>query len=257
MKFVKLFLVNFLLYACFASAAVASEKESLFSSFESKKQFAEDVSTMILKAWKPWQDGVLITDVKVEGSQGIFEVGDMRGDTLTKKALLKKFDRKDKSQDYIMCVRAVASALENGMRKWQKGYENRQIQFPQGANCVITLSPCQNIPVTLDSGESSGDGALEENALYNFMLYRSPNNDESTLLVLKTAAKGISEAVKKWKASCSIVGLVAQGGIGPSPAPMGSGPGPVRGAKANNGKLIGTYIDKELLYSTMMKGFSE
>ena len=181
--------------------------------------------------------------------------GDMRGNPLTLPLIMESFDRKNKSQDYIATIRAVAGAVANGMRKWQKEYRNENISFPQGANTVITLPPCQNLPVALDSGSSSGDNTMTEEALYNYMLYRAPGKSIDVRGVLRAAAKAISQSFDRWKAECSIVGIVASGGIGPQPAPMGPGPGPVRGAQGNNGKLIGAYIDRDLMYNRMIEHY--
>jgi hypothetical protein len=87
------------------------------------------------------------------------------------------------------------------------------------------------------------------------MLYRAPRDKNDILEVFHASAKAISETFAKWKNSCSIVGILASGGIAPHPAPMGTGPGPVRGAKGNSGKLIGSYFDGNFMYSRMVECF--
>jgi hypothetical protein len=234
---------------------VAGDEENLFSTLESKKQFASEVSALIEKAWKKWQDSVLIEDIDVESSQGLLLPGDISRPVLTASSMLAYFDRKGKSQDYISCVKAVAGAVENGMRSWQRGYRNTDITFPQGASCTYTLPPCNNIPVTVASGRSSGDKEMTGDVLYSYMLYRAPKNEKEILIVFRGAAEAIAECFIKWKNSCSIVDILASGGIAPQPAPMGTGPGPVRGAKGQNGKLVGAYFNGPAMYNKMAEYF--
>lgn len=241
---------------CFAGHSEASRKEGiLFHSAEDKDQFSKEISGLIETAWKEWQDSVLIGDIDVEGSYGILTPGDITGPVLTAASVLEDFDRKDRSQGYINCVRAIAGAIGNGMRVWQKGYSHDNIPFPQGASCTYTLPPCTNVPVTVASGQSLGDKVMTEDDLYNYMLYRAPQQEED-IIVLHGAAKAISECFIKWKNSCSIVGILASGGMAPHPSPMGTGPGPVRGAKGHNGKLIGPYIDASMMYDTMVEYYN-
>ena len=234
-----------------------AQDDELFATLKSKEQFAAEMSSMLEKAWKIWQDSVLINDIDVEGSRGILMPGDMGRPVLAAADITAYFDRSGKSQAYIDCVRAVAKAVENGMRVWQKGYSHDNIPFPQGASCSYTLPPCSNIPVTVDSGISTEERMMTEEELYNFMLYRSPDRGKDLLIVIRGSAKAIAECFKKWKSSCSIIVIVASGGMAPQPAPMGTGPGPVRGAKGYNGKLIGTYIDGALMYNIMVMYFKE
>ncbi|MFH1877591.1 MAG: hypothetical protein ABH883_02140 [Candidatus Omnitrophota bacterium] len=237
-----LFLLCFscFLFSAFFSAA-ENEKE-LFMSTAERDMFADDISYVIEKAWKKWQDSVVIGGIDVQGSRGILRPGSISEPVLTAAAIMSHLDRKDKSQSYIKCVKAAADAVENGMRLWQRGYTHDNIPFPQGASCSYTLPPCNNVPVSVSSGESSGDKAMTEENLYNYMIYRAPVDNKNILLAFRCASKAIAECFKKWEASCSIVGILASGGIAPSPAPMGNGPGAVKGAKGNGGKLIGAYF---------------
>lgn len=256
MKFLKvlvLFIIGFIL----SSGFLVAEEGEIFSSIEKKNEFAEEVSSLIGKAWKKWQDKVLINDIEVEGSTGLLLPGDIGRGVLTSSSMLEGFNREGKPQDYITCVKAVTSALEDGMRQWQKGYTHTDLVFPQGASCVYTLPPCDNIPALVASGRSSGDKAMTEEALYAYMLFRAPKDEEGVKEVFQAAARAISECFNQWKASCSIVGILATGGIAPQPAPMGTGPGPVTGAKGENGKLIGPYFDASLMQAKMQEFFKE
>jgi len=237
--------------------AVYPEEGKLFTAAGSKEEFARDVAPLIERAWRKWQDGVVIEEVYVEGSQGILLPGKMKGPVMTKKRVMAEFDRKGKSQNYIDCVHAVAESLENGMRKWQKGYSHQNIPFPQGASCVYTLTPCQNVPVAVSTGSSTGSAYMKEDSLYNFMLYRVPYYEEDVLVVLRGTAFAIFECFTKWKESCYIDGITAEGGVAPGPAPMGQGPGLVQGAKGKGGKLSGAYLDGERMYELMCKYFRE
>ncbi|MFC1480615.1 hypothetical protein ACFL5Y_04150 [Candidatus Omnitrophota bacterium] len=238
-------------------SAVSSSAEELFPTLQSKDEFAGEVSLLIQKAWKKWQDTVLVSDIDVDGSRGLLLPGDIEGPVLAASSILKNFDRKGKTQEYIDCVRAVAGAVGNGMRSWQRGYSNKDLIFPQAASCTFTLPPCNNVPVTIGSGRSPGDNQMTESALYNYMLYHTPRNEEDILMVFHASAKAISGCFVKWKNSCSIIGVLATGGIAPSPVPMGSGPGPVRGAKGHDGKLVGAYFDSSLMRSKMAEYFRE
>jgi hypothetical protein len=93
---------------------------------------------------------------------------------------------------------------------------------------------------------------MREDVLYNYMLYRTPLQEKDVLVVLRASAKAISECFSDWKNSCSIVGIEASGGIAPQPAPMGPGPGMVRGAKGHNGKLAGAYFNGDMMYERMV-----
>jgi hypothetical protein len=56
-----------------------------------------------------------------------------------------------------------------------------------------------------------------------------------------------------WEKRCAITGIIASGGIAPSPAPLGEGPGMVRGAKGNGGRLTGAYLDGAFIREKMEK----
>jgi len=252
-----LLLTSLLLSALLVEAAAENEKSGLFKTMESREQFAREISSLIEKAWKKWQDKVVINNVYVEGSQGILLPGDVREPVFTASAMLEEFDRSGRSQDYVRCVRTVAGALENGMRLWQRGYSHDNIPFPQGASCVYTLPPSNNIPVLVGTGRSTGDNAMTEETLYRYMLYRIPHYRNDILLVFKGTAAAISECFSKWKASCRITDIVATGGVAPQPAPMGHGPGMVKGARGNNGRLEGAYFDGSLMYDKMRECFRE
>ncbi|MDP8298320.1 MAG: hypothetical protein P9L88_00210 [Candidatus Tantalella remota] len=243
--------------AAFLLTAVPAqgEEQKLFATTESREEFAADISSIIEKAWKRWQDSVLIEEVDVEGSQGLLFPGDMRGPVLTSADIIEYLDRKGRSQEYISSVRAIAGALADGMRLWQKGYSNRNIPFSQGASCTYTMPPCNNVPVSIASGRSSGDTKMTKKALYNYMLYRAPVYEKEILEVFQASAKAIVECFEVWKNSCSIVGILASGGIAPQPSPLGQGPGPVRGAKGREGKLVGAYFSGDLMKKKMAEYF--
>ncbi|MFH1552879.1 MAG: hypothetical protein ABID83_04495 [Candidatus Omnitrophota bacterium] len=252
-----LFLLLFFIGLVLIQPATSKSSEGLFFTLESKDEFADEMSLLIQKAWKKWQDTVLVSDIDVDGSRGLLLPGDIEGPVLTASSILKNFDRKGKPQEYIDCVRVVAGAVENGMRSWQRGYSNEDLIFPQGDSCTFTLPPCNNVPVIIGSGRSSGDNQMTESALYNYMLYHTPRDAEDILIVFRASAEAISGCFVKWKNSCSIIGILATGGIAPRPVPMGSGPGPVRGAKGHEGKLVGAYFDDSLMRGKMMEYFRE
>lgn len=240
-----------LFFVLICTVCSSQERAEVFSAFESKDEFAREVSGLVGKAWQAWQDEVIINGVEVESSQGLLLPGDLSEPVLSAKKILEPFNRTGRKQEYINCMKTIAEAIGDGMRAWQRGYTHTDLVFPQGASCVYTLPPCDNVPVTVESGSSSGDNKMTEEALYKYMLYNSPNDNEALKVLFKGAAKGIVACFDKWKRSCSIVGIHAKGGIAPAPAPIGSGPGPVRGAKGNGGKLVGSYFDTELMYRKM------
>jgi len=244
-------------FAAGALAEGAEEAKAVFPDLEAKEEFAVEVSTLIEKAWKEWQDSILIDDIEVEGAYGLLSPGDMGKSVLTMSDMLENFEREGKSQDYIACVKAVTGSVTNGMRLWQRGYKHHDIPFPRGASCTFTLPPTENVPVKVASGASSGEIEMTESSLYNYMLYRAPRYEEDIMEVFHASSKAISECFDDWRNSCSIVGINATGGIAPQPAPMGTGPGPVRGAKGNNGKLVGPYFDGEKMAGIMTAYFKE
>lgn len=256
MNLPKIILLLTVIAALFFSSSY-SEEELLFSTLQSKEEFALEVSTLIGNAWKKWQDEVVINGIEVDGSVGVLRPGDLTEPVLTSSSMLANFSRKGRSQDYINAVRAVVGSVENGMRSWQRGYTHRNIPFPQGSSCTYTMPPSSNVPVIVGTGISEGGKKMEEASLYNYMLYRTPEDNKDVLIVFKGAAGSIAKNFKKWENSCSIVGIVASGGIAPSPAPMGMGPGPVRGAKGKGGKLIGPYVETEDLKRDMVKYYKE
>lgn len=250
MKFFKTLTAALCLFVLLSLTAGADN--GFFLSRQNGAVFSGEVSRLIEAAWEEWQDTIVINGIFVEGSCGRLSPGDMSGPILTSGDILSRFDRGGKPQYYILAVKAVADALEHGMRLWQRGYSHDNIPFPQGASCAYTLPPCSNITVKVDSGVSTGDRYMEEKELYNFMLYRVPTYDDDALLMMRAAAAGIADSFRRWKRSCSIVGIKASGGIAPRPAPMGTGPGPVRGARGGGGKLAGCVFDGENMYSVMM-----
>lgn len=231
----------------------ASEEETLFPTKESKETFARDLSLAIEKAWKTWQDSVEINDIDVESSQGMLSAGKLSRPVIDSRDIMAQFKKAGNRQGHIESARIIADALENGMRLWQGGYSHENIPFPQGASCTYTLTPCDNVAVTIGSGKSFGSRDMTAKALYSYMIYRSNEKDKDALLVFDGSARAISECFEKWKETCFIRDLCASGGIAPAPAPMGTGPGSVRGAKANGGKLAGAYFDGALMYAKMVE----
>ena len=256
MKISKMMIVLALIVSVRTVPAYPAEEGApacLMSSASDKEDFARRITALLGKAWKKWQDSVVVNNVEIESSRGMLAPGNVAGPALTASSILSGMDKKDRSQEYLKCMRAVAGAIENGMRSWQRGYFHDNIPFPQGASCMYTLPPCSNVPVSLASGSSTGESKITEEALYSYMLYRAPGENEDVIVVLKAAAKVFSGRFEEWKRSCSIVGIQASGGIAPAPAPMGTGPGSVSGAKGSGGKLIGAYLDTERMYGEMVK----
>ncbi|MBF0216282.1 MAG: hypothetical protein HQL30_04730 [Candidatus Omnitrophica bacterium] len=228
-----------------------------FTTSENKKAFAREISLMIGKAWKEWQDKVEINDVAVDGSGGVIFTGAIHEPSLTKRAIMKDFVRGEKSRAYAKCVVIISEALEDGMRKWQWGYSNGKIIFPQGSSCLYTLTPCRNMPLGVSRGKSSGRGSMESGELYDLMYYRAPSLKGNYLKIFKAASVAIAECFTKWEEECVISGITAKGGVAPSPSPLGQGPGPVRGATGNGGRLTGAYFDGELMYVRMCRILDE
>ena len=256
----RVFLAVFLSAAISAGVCQAQEekdREDIFVSLESIKEFAGEITSLLEKAWIKWQKAVVVSNVHVEGSRGLLSPGDMRGPVLTYSSIFSGFDRKGKPREYVECVKVVAKAVENGMRPWQRGYIYENIPFPRGASCTYTMPPSENIPVSLASGRSAGDKEMTEEALYSFMIYRAPADSQIMREVFKAAAIAISRCFAKWKRGCSISGILASGGIAPQPAPMGTGPGPVRGARGNGGSLSGPPIDAVMMGEIMAGHFEE
>ena len=255
-RYHKIIITTFLLFAAGMSWASATEEtEEIFVSQKSKDEFAKDISSLIGKTWKAWQDAVVINNVDIEGASGRLTPGNISGPVLTSRDITNNLDRTGKSKEYINCIRAVAGAISDGMRAWQRGYFHSNIPFPQGASCVYTLPPCNNVPVAVSSGSSQGDKKMTEEELYNNMLYHAASQEKKVKEVLKASSKAIALCFEKWKKSCSIIGIVATGGIAPAPSPMGSGPGPVRGAKGEGGKLVGAYFNSDFMCEEMNRIF--
>jgi len=231
--------------------AIAGSDKELFPTPENGEAFAGEMTMLIGGAWRKWQDTVVIDDVDVEGARGLLMPGDMKRPVITLEDMLSSFDRSGKSQEYIACVRAVGGAVENGMRAWQRGYSNTDIPFPQGAVCTYTLPECRNVPVAVGSGTSAGDSEMTEQALYTYMLYRAPAGDKEVSVMFRRAARAIATCFAEWKSGCFITDMTASGGIAPQPAPMGTGPGPVRSARGGGGRLSGPYIDTVKMYELM------
>lgn len=256
MRLMKIVIVFFLVSCFIFPAAFAVERNAeVFSTFDEKESFAREVSTLIGEAWEKWQNLISINGVEVEGSSGLLSPGDLGEPVLNKKMLLLNFDTKGRSYEYIECVKTVADAVASSMQAWQRGYRNRVIPFPQGAACTFTLTKCMNIPVSLASGNSPGDKEMMEESLYNYMLYHTSFHSADIYVVYKAAAKAIASCFNEWRFNCSIVDICASGGIAPRPAPMGTGPGPVSGAKGNRGRLKGKPFCSELMYETMINYF--
>ena len=253
MKFKQAALILMSFFVMVSSTASADE---LFSTPESKEKFLKQISVMVGRAWKEWQDAVVINDIDVQGSNGELRPGDMAEPVLTASSMMASYKRKGKGQDCIDCVKAATEALEHGMRSWQRGYQNRDILFPQGASCTYTMPPSNNVPVSLAAGKSTGDREMTAEALFSFMIYRAPNKNEDIKDMFRVISKAFADSFERWKRSCSIVDILASGGIAPQPAPMGTGPGPVRGAKGNGGKLVGSYVTSEMLYFKMRANLS-
>lgn len=232
----------------------AEEKVSAIA--EEENLFAADVAALISKAWKEWQDALVINDVNVEGSAGVVTPSNIRGPVFNSAKMVFPAGT-ERPAEHIVCVRIVGKAVEEGLRAWQRSYRNENIPFPEGAACSYTLGPCDNVPVSVGLGKSSAEREMTEDALYKHMRYNFTEDNIETSRLFRAASKAISAAFSDWQNSCLITGMVASGGIAPQPAPMGPGPGAVRGAKAQGGKFAGAYIDEVKLREAMEKHLRE
>ena len=110
----RVFLAVFLSAAISAGVCQAQEekdREDIFVSLESKKEFAGEITSLLEKAWIKWQKAVVVSNVHVEGSRGLLSPGDMRGPVLTYSSIFSGFDRKGKPREYVECVKVVAKAV--------------------------------------------------------------------------------------------------------------------------------------------------
>lgn len=232
--------------------------EEVFTTPEDREEFASEVAGIVGRAWKEWQDGVVIDGIDVESSRGTITPGNIKGPVFS---VSKKISSMEKNGEirppHAPYIRNAVKALEEGMRSWQRGYVNDDIPFPQGASCVYTLPPCNNIPVAVGSGRSGGDADMTESALFKYMRYNSPSESKEVFLVMKAAAAAMSRSFEEWRSACLISGFTASGGIAPQPGPMGTGPGPVRAAKGNGGRLIGAYLEASKIYKYMEEEFEK
>ncbi len=233
-------------------AKAEDARESPFPTLKEKEEFVNEVSVLIEKAWGVWQDAVEINDIEVEGARGMLFSGSINRPVLTSSSMTDLFDRQGKSLDYISCVKVVTDTVEEAVRSWQRSFSHTNIPFPQAASCTFTLSPCGNVPATLAGGEFSSDKGMTKSAIYRYMLYRAPEQNEDIFTVFRAFAKAFEECFNEWKETCFIVGIKASGGIAPNPAPIGPGPGPVRNAKGNNGKLRGPYFNGQRMREKSM-----
>ena len=236
----------------FVNPVICMGEDTVFSSDADEKEFALEITDLIEKSWRVWQDGLIINNVEVNGGRGILFPGGMSGEVLTTGKILRGIEKKDISAPQMKCYEAIAGAVAECMRVWQRGYRNENIPFPEGSFSSYSLTPCVNIPVTVSSGFSSGERRLTESNLYDYMVYRSPKADESVFEVFQAAAMAFCQGFKEWKENCVIEEIRAAGGVAPIPAPMGTGPGPVRGAKGSGGKLTGAYFSGKKMYEQMV-----
>ena len=250
MKLLKILLISFVL--SFSAAALTAAEDEVFTTLEDRKEFAEEVSSIIGKAWREWQDALDIDGVDVESSKGVLTPGTIKGPLFSASTMISPMEKGGKIRPaHVPYLKVATKALEEGMRAWQRGYINDNIPFPQGASCIYTLPPCNNIPVAVVSGRSRWDSDMTEDALFKHMRYNSPSESEQALLVLRATARAINRSFEEWRSSCLISGITASGGIAPQPGPMG--PGPVRAAKGSGGKFSGAYIEASRIYAYMVE----
>ena len=73
----------------FFTTSGISREDNLFATVESREEFAREISSVIARAWRKWQDGVRIDGVYVDGSQGVLMPGYMTGPVLTSSAIME------------------------------------------------------------------------------------------------------------------------------------------------------------------------
>lgn len=239
----------FLVRPWVSSAGAGSASDGVFE----KQEFAGELTEHLGKAWKIWQDSVLVNNVEISSSRGVMSPGNVSGPTLTAASILSGMETIGRSREYMSCMETVARAIAGGMRAWQRGYFHDNIPFPSGASSTYTLTPCDNVPVTISSGRSRGNNRMTAEALYGHMIYRSPAADDDVKTVFMAAARAFAGCFQAWRDTCTIVGIRASGGIAPAPAPIGTGPGPVTGAKGGMGRLAGAYLDTRMMHEQMLE----
>ncbi|KJJ84961.1 secreted protein [Candidatus Omnitrophus magneticus] len=217
------------------------------------EEIGKTIIDMTASAWRVWQDGVIIDNVYVEGSRGILFAGGLSGNIFKSYLIFEQSKNLIKDRGTLEYIKATADAFSMSMRNWQLGYTHDNIPFPQGASCVYTLTSCYNLAVSVSSGNSTGARMMEEETLYNSILYNLSVRNEKIFLLSRALAKTFSFEFARWQDSCFIADIQAKGGIAPQPAPIGVGPGQVKGAKGNNGKLKGAYFDAEEMKKNFIK----
>jgi hypothetical protein len=235
----------------FMCHGICRGEDILFSSDESKKEFSAQVADLIEKAWMAWQDEVVIGNIEVNGGRGRMFPGGLGGGVLTGGRIMAGLGEKNIPDEIFRCFSAVAGAIGDCMRVWQREYRNDNIPFPEGSSSSFSLTPCINVPVSVSSGFSAGERKISESALYDHMLYMGPRSGKEVSAVFKATARAFRLVFEEWKNNCFIEGITASGGVAPAPAPMGTGPGPVRGARGEGGKLTGAYFDGKRMYDEM------
>ncbi len=98
---------------------------------------------------------------------------------------------------------------------------------------------------------------MKGKALYNYALYRIKEQDENLKKVIRAVCFAVSETFADWKSRSYISDIIASGGVAPNPAPLGRGPGMVKGAKGAGGKISGPSLDEEFLFANIMEYYKK
>ncbi len=195
-------------------------------------KFVEEISKGICTSWSNWQNAAMFTTGIINAVTCQITPGSLTSPPLMgTAAIMANINSAGKPANYVLFVKAIATAIDTAWNTWQMGYMVTLTYPPTFASFPGPMHPpTPNIPMPVVAGSSAGDALMKKNVLSGLMLANlsGVTPDSLTQLLFDKVSEGFCMTFDIWKASTQIMNVLGTGPV-PSFAPPFVPVGPVVG----------------------------
>jgi hypothetical protein len=192
--------------------------------------FIDEVSKGICTSWSNWQNAAMFTTGIINAVTCQVTPGSLTSPPLMGSAMIMaNTNSAGKPDNFILFVKAIATAIDTAWNAWQAGYTVTLMFPPTFASFPGPMHPpTPNIPMPVAGGSSAGDPMMKKTMLAQLMMgnLSGVTPDDLTKLLFDKFAEGFCMIFDIWKTSTMITNVLGTGPV-PSFAPPFVPVGPV------------------------------
>jgi hypothetical protein len=199
---------------------------------KSLEEFIDEMAKGVCTSWSNWQNAVMFTTGIINAVSCQITPGSLTGPPMMgMPMIMANTSSAGKPANFILFVKAIATAIDTAWNAWQMGYMVTLMYPPTFSAFPGPMHPpTPNIPMPVVAGSSAGDAMMKKSMLKTLMLgnLSGVTPDDLTQLLFDKFAEGFCMVFDIWKASTMISNVMGTGPV-PSFAPPFSPVGPVVG----------------------------